>query len=88
MRPNGTLLNTDEATRFIEQIEDPVTKTLVNMAFIHLVKKVHLEKRELPASDLDTLYLVKTLAEFFSEHAVLARALQGEKVGAWFPDEG
>ena len=29
----GTLLNCDEAVRFIEQIRDPVTRNLVNMAF-------------------------------------------------------
>ena len=88
MVSKGTLLHADEATRFIEQIEDPVTKALVNMAFVHLVKKVHLEKRELPAADLDALYLVKAMKEFFSEHDVIARTLQGEKVGAWFADEG
>ena len=38
----GLLLNCDEAVRFIEQIQDPVTKNLVKMAFVHLVKRVHL----------------------------------------------
>jgi hypothetical protein len=87
MAEHGTLLNCDEAARFIEQIPDPVTKTLVNMAFVHLVKKVHLEKREIPKSDLDMLFLVKVLKEFFAEHGVIARTLDGEKVGAWFEGE-
>jgi hypothetical protein len=84
---HGKLLNCDEAARFIEGIQDPVTKNLVNMAFVHLVKKVHLEKRDLPATDLDMLFLVSSLKDFFAEHDVLARTLEGEKVGAWF-DEG
>jgi len=80
------LLNCDEAIRFIEQIQDPVTKNLVNMAFVHLVKKVHLEKRDLPGTDLDMLFLVSSLKDFFAEHEVLARTLEGEKVGAWFEE--
>src|SRR5947209_3087148 len=67
MAEHGTLLHCEEALRFIEQIPDPVTRSLVNMAFVHLVKKVHLEQRELPGTDLDMLFLVTSLAEFFSE---------------------
>jgi len=35
----GTLLNSDEAVRFIEQIRDPAPRNLVNMTFVHLVNK-------------------------------------------------
>jgi hypothetical protein len=87
MNKPGALLHCDEAVRFIEQIESPVTRSLVNMAFVHLVKKVHLQKGDLPDGDFDMLFLVKGLAEYFSEHEVIARALEGERVGAWF-DEG
>jgi hypothetical protein len=83
----GTLINTDEAVRFIERIEDPVTRNLVNMAFVHLVKRVHLDQRDRPAADLDMLFIVTALKDLFAEHGVLARTLEGEKVGAWF-DEG
>lgn len=82
----GTLLNCDEAVRFIEQIQDPVTRNLVNMAFVQLVKTVHLEKRDLPRTDLDMLFVVTSLKGFFAEHDVIARTLEGEKVGAWFDD--
>ena len=87
MKQHGALLNCDEALRFIERIENSVTKNLVNMAFTHVVKTVHLEKRELPRTALDMLFLVTSLAEFFAEHDVIARTLEGERVGAWF-DEG
>jgi hypothetical protein len=87
MGDNGSLLYCDEAIRFIESIQDPVTRNLVNMAFVHLVKSTHLEKRDSPRGDLDMLYLVTALQEFFSEHAVISRTLEGEKVGAWFEDE-
>jgi hypothetical protein len=86
MSAHGTLLYCDEAVRFIEQIQDPVTRSLVNMAFVHLVKKVHLDKQTFPQSDLDMLFLVTALRDYFAEHDVLARTLQGEKVGAWFEE--
>ncbi len=82
----GTLINCEEAVRFVEQIEDPVTKNLVNMAFVHMVKQVHLEKRAAPPSDVDMLFLVTSLKDFFAEHDVLVRTLEGEKVGAWFEE--
>ena len=84
MSMTGRLLNCDVAVRFIEQIEDPVTRNLVNMAFVHLVKRVHLEKRDLPTTDLDMLFLVMSLKDFFADHDVIARTLEGEKVGTWF----
>jgi hypothetical protein len=87
MGEQGTLLSCDEATRFIEEIPDPVTRSLVNMVFVHLVKMVLLEKRAFPRSDLDLLFLVKALEEYFSEHEVIARTLEGEKVGAWFEED-
>ena len=80
----GTLLSCDEAVRFIEHIRDPVTRNLVNMAFVHLVKRVHLEKRDPPQADLDMLFVVTSLEAFFAEHDVIARTLEGERVGAWF----
>ncbi len=88
MSEQGTLLHADEAIRFIESIEDPITRTLVNRAFVRFVQRLHLEKCEPPRSDLDAVFLVKTLRDFFSEHAVLARALAGDRVGAWFEEEG
>lgn len=83
----GTLLYCDEATQYIEQIEDPVTRSLVNLAFVQFVKTVHLEKRAFPRHDFDMLFLVHALHDYFSEHDVIARTLEGEKVGAWFPNE-
>ncbi len=84
---SGTLLYCDEAQRFIEQIADPITRDFVNMVFVHLVKKIHLEKASQPRTDLDMLFLATALKDFFSEHEVIARTLDGEKVGAWFEDE-
>lgn len=87
MGERGTLLFCDEAVQFIEQIPDAVTRSLVNMAFVRLVKKVHLEKTDAPRCDLDMLFLVTALCDYFAEHTVLARTLEGERVGAWFADE-
>ena len=86
MSGRGTLIHADEAIRFIEQIGDPVTRTLVNMAFVRIVTRVHVDKRDAPRADVDSLFLVKVFHDFFSEHDVLKRTLAGEKVGAWFDD--
>lgn len=89
MNRQGTLLYCNEAARFIEEISDPVTRTLVNLAFVQMVKDVQLTKRVVPKSDFDMLFFVTSLKELFSEHDVIARTLEGEKVGAWFDaDEG
>jgi hypothetical protein len=82
----GTLLNCNEALRFIKQIQDPVTRNLVNMAFAQFVKRVHLEQHDRPTADLDMLFVVTALKDFFAERDVIARTLDGEKVGAWFDD--
>ncbi len=87
MNECGKLLHCDEALRAIEQISNPVTKSFVNMAFTHFVNKVNLQKRDCPRSDVDMLFVVRSLEEFFGEHDVIARTLEGEKVGAWFEDE-
>ena len=87
MTEQGNLLHCDEALRFIEQIPDAITRNFVNMAFVHMVKKVQLEKRTLPRTDIDMLFLASALNDFFSEHNVLSRTLEGEKVGAWFDEE-
>lgn len=86
MSKPGSLLFCDEAARFIESIQNPVTKSLVNMAFVHLVKKAHFD-HALPRTDLDMAYLVQVLQEYLGEHDVIARTLQGERVGAWFENE-
>jgi hypothetical protein len=86
MSEQGSLQFCDEALHFIARIENPVTRSLVNMAFVHIVKRVHLQKSAAPRSDVDMLFLVTALAEYFSEHSVIARTLEGELVGAW--DDG
>jgi hypothetical protein len=86
MITHGSLVKCDEALRFIETIPRSVTKNLVNMAFTHLVKEAHLKHRR-PQTDVDMLFLVSCLSDFFDEHDILARTLQGEKVGAWFDED-
>ena len=86
MNGQGALMHCDEALHFIERIADPVTKNLVNMAFVQIVKKAHLQDRSSPRGDLDMLYVVTALTELFSDHDVLIRTLEGEKVGAWFDE--
>jgi hypothetical protein len=51
-----------------------------------LVKHVHVERRTPPRADVDMLFLVDVLSDFFAEHELILRTLEGEKVGAWFED--
>jgi hypothetical protein len=87
MNETGSLLYADEAVRFIEQIEDPVTRNLVNLVFVQMVRGAHLTRQHRPRTDVDALYLVKTLRDFFSQRDVLTRTLEGETVGAWSDDQ-
>ncbi len=86
MNEPAKLINCDAALRFIEQLSDPITKAFVNMTFTHLVTTANLRKTDSPRCDFDMLFLVRALAEFFAEHEVIGRTLEGEKVGAWFDD--
>ena len=87
MSEPGTLLYADEAKRFIEQIEDPLTRNLVNLAFGRLVQRMDGEKGDGPRADLDALFLVRALRDFFSEPGVLTRAVEGKKGGAGCEDD-
>ncbi|MBV9121771.1 MAG: hypothetical protein JO112_00245 [Planctomycetes bacterium] len=80
------LIHCEEAQDFLDQLSDPITRNLVNMAYVLAVQKCCLEKSDFPQGEFDMLYFVKVLKDFFSEHQVLERTLAGEKVGAWFDD--
>ena len=86
MVTSGTLIDCEDAQEVIDRIDDPVTKNLVNMAFVHVVKRFFIEKQETPRSDFDMRYFATVLESFFAEHDVLARTLAGEKVGSWFKE--
>ncbi len=54
-------------------------------------KRFHVGRTSCPIAsgdggEFDVLFYVKTLADLFSERAVIERTLTGEKVGAWFED--
>ena len=51
------------------------------MAIVHLVKRVHLEKRDPPQADLDLRFIVTSLQDFFAEHDVLAARRKGKRWG-------
>ena len=85
MTHQGTLRHGNEAFDFVETIKDPVTRTFVKMALVKFVTEIHLKKRP-PEGDLDLLYVARVLEGFFAEHEVIARTLQGERVGAFWED--
>ena len=70
----------------IERETDPVTRALLNNANSWLVRKFVAEKNR-PVADLDYRYLLELLRDIFSEHEVLGRLLNGERVGAFFEED-
>ena len=86
MGSTGTLIHTDAAFRTIEEIHDPVTRHLTRMFCVDLVKTVALQRTDSLEGDLDMRFLAVACSKFFAEREVLARALEGEKVGAFFED--
>jgi hypothetical protein len=82
----GQVLRDDEARTLIASVEDPITRHLLTNAMFHFFKRYN-EEQQRPESDFDMLYFVLLLRDVFSEHDVLRRILDGERVGAFFDDE-
>ena len=74
-----------EAGQFISEITDPVTKALVSNAHFHLFRR--LTEKRFPKGSFDMRFFVEVMAEMFSNHDVVRRLLEGERVGAFFDDE-
>jgi hypothetical protein len=80
------VLHDAEARALIASIEDPITRHLLTNAMFHFFRRYN-ERLQRPASDFDMLYFASILLDIFSEHDVLRRILDGERVGAFFDDE-
>lgn len=85
---DAKMVRHDEAMALLRSLDggDAITKSLVNNAMFHLLRRVN-TRRELPVSDFDLMYFVELMREMFSEHDVLKRMLDGERVGAFFDDD-
>jgi len=82
--PEG-FIRSAEAGQFIAGISDPITKALVNTAHFHLFRR--LAEKRFPEGNFDMRFFVEVMAEMFSEHDVLRRMLDGERVGASFDSD-
>lgn len=87
MEKTKTIRN-EEAMAFLRSLssEDPITRSLVNNAMFHFTRRFH-SLNERPAADFDLLYFLEIMRDVFSQHEVLRRMLEGERVGAFFDDE-
>ena len=85
---NVQTIRNEEAMALLRSLDagDPITKSLVNNAMFHFMRRFHTRK-ELPAADFDLMYFLELMKEMFSEHDVLKRMLAGERVGAFFDEE-
>lgn len=80
-------IRNEEAMALLRSLDsgDPITKSLVNNAMFHLMRRFNTRK-ELPAADFDLMYFLEVMQEMFTEHDVLRRILSGERVGAVFAE--
>jgi hypothetical protein len=77
----------EEANERLAQIDDAITRRLVDNALFHFFKKFY-NSKEYPACDFDMLYFQELLVAVFSEHDVLQRILAGEEVGSMSLNDG
>lgn len=82
--PEG-FIRSAEAGQFVTEITDPITRALVNNAHFHLFRR--LAEKRFPEGSFDMRFFVEVMAEMFSNHDVLRRILDGERVGAFFEDD-
>jgi hypothetical protein len=80
------VLRDGEARALIASVEDPITRHLLTHAMFHFFRRYN-EQAQRPEGDFDMLYLASLLRDVFSDHDVLRRILDGERVGAFFDEE-
>jgi hypothetical protein len=76
------LLQEEAGLRFLEAVEDPVTRELMAVAY-DAVKARFAAGRELPASDFDLLFFMQATTRLFSQHHTLRLVLAGRTDYDW-----
>lgn len=79
----STIINTESASAFIRDMDDPILKTLLDMAYAIIAKRYSNPITHQLAADLDLRFVTEVLVELFSERELLKKVLDGERPGAW-----
>jgi hypothetical protein len=83
---NAELVNWDEAGRFLNGIENPITRRIVDRAMTIARLRFYAPGGSPRASDFDLLFLAEVLCELFRDHDVIRQELDGKRPGAWSDD--
>jgi hypothetical protein len=78
-----TLINGEFARAFLSDVEDPILKTILDMAYVIIVKKYNHPGAHRLGADLDLRFLTEVLVELFSDRKLMQSVLAGERPGAW-----
>lgn len=70
----GQLTNHHEAKKYLDQIEDPIVRALIE----HAYSQIFLESLPAPQGDFDVLFMYRILEAFLRDREQLSRALTGE----------
>jgi hypothetical protein len=70
----GKLINHHSAKEYLDQINDPIVRALIEHAYSQIV----LENLPEPVADFDLLFLYRVLECLLRDRKALARALTGE----------
>jgi hypothetical protein len=77
----GKFINHEEASRFLNSIQDPIVQSLVRSVYqTHLLSNAEVD------GEFDLLYFFRIMEEFLRDREKLAKSLRGEfdqETSAW-----
>ena len=80
------VLRHSEAMKYIDTIDDAVTKRLVHRAQFFALRRFA-ERKDRPKADFDFLFFAHVMKDFCEQHDVLREVLGGKDDGGWWGDE-
>ena len=80
------LVNWDEAGRFLNGIENPITRRIIDRAMIIARMRFYAPNETPRTKDFDLLFLAEVLVELFRDHEVIRQEIDGKRPGAWSSD--
>ena len=82
----GELVNWDEAGRFLNLIENPITRRIVDRAMIIARLQFYAPDATPRTTDFDLQFFAEVLCELFRDHDVIREELDGKRPCEWSAD--
>lgn len=80
------LANWDEAGRFLDRINNPITRRIIDRAMTIARIRFYSPDEPRRTKDFDLLFFAEVLCELFRDHEVIRQELEGKRPGAWSTD--